>query len=182
MSFCWPRFNLYLLAAVALLLVCGCSTFHKKKKDEPLGIVRVHVESESNAVGPNKTINVPRSQPVEITILTDPVLTEEDVVSARLLDAPGGYAIQIRFEESAAWRLEQYTAINPGKHLAIFAQWSEKPEDGRWLAAPLISRRIGGGVLTFTADATHEEAEKWVAGLNLMAKKNNNGQLKEMKD
>ena len=145
--------------------------FHHKKK-EPVGILRVHMESESSAAGTTKTVQVLRAQPVEVNISVDPVLTEADVIAARLFDAPGGFAIQVNFEETAGWRLEQYTAINPGKHLVIYGHWGEKPEDGRWLAAPLVIRRISNCKLVFTPDATHEEAETLVKGLNAAAKKN----------
>lgn len=172
MSICRQRFNLYLLAAALAMLASGCSStlFHHKK--EQIGILRVHIESESSAQGQTKSITVLRSQPVLINIFTDPVLTEADVISARLLENPGGFAVEIKFDETAGWRLEEYSAINPGKHLAIFAQWSEKQADGRWLAAPLIVGRMAGASLLFTPDASHEEMQKWVDGLNATAKKN----------
>ena len=44
--------------------------------------------------------------------------------------------------------------------------------DGRWLAAPLMVRRMAGGTLVFTPDASHAEMEPWVKGLNEAAKKN----------
>ena len=43
--------------------------------------------------------------------------------------------------------------------------------DGRWLAAPIIQRRIASETLVFSPDASREETEKWVAGLSLAAKK-----------
>jgi hypothetical protein len=173
MSFYSRRFNLYLLVPLTVcLLAPGCSMFHKHKDKDPIGIVRVHIENESRTAGPSKTITVLRSQPVEVNISTDPILTEADVLAARLLNAPGGYAVEIRFDETAGWKLEQYTAINPGKHLAIFGQWGDKPEDGRWLSAPLIVHLNTSAMLTFTPDASHAEAEKWVKGLNFVAKKN----------
>lgn len=156
-----------------MLLVAGCSSmhlFHHKK--EQIGILRVHLESESSAQGATKSVSVLRSEPVAVNIAIDPILTEADVVSARLLDSPGGFAVEIKLDEMGSWRLEQFSSINPGKHLAIFAQWSEKPEDGRWLAAPMIVRRMASGTLTFTPDASHEEMEKWVKGLNETAKEN----------
>lgn len=134
--------------------------------------MRVHIESESSSAGTTKSISVERSQPVLINISVDPVLTEADVVSARLLDAPGGFAVELKFDQTAGWRLEQYSASNPGKHLAIFAQWSDKPADGRWLAAPIIVRRMANSMLVFTPDASHQEMEQWVKGLNEEAKKN----------
>jgi hypothetical protein len=68
--------------------------------------------------------------------------------------------------------LEQFTAANPGRHLAIFGQWGDKLSAGRWLAAPLISRRITKGTIIFTPDASREEALKLVTGLSNIAKKN----------
>jgi hypothetical protein len=172
MSFYWQRFNLYFLAAALVVVATGCSStlFHHKK--EQIGILRVHIESESSAQGLTKSITVLRSQPVLVNVTTDPVLTEADVLSARLLDSPGGFAVEIKLDETSGWRLEQYSAANPGKHLAIFAQWSEKQADGRWLAAPIIVRRMAGSSLLFTPDASHEEMQKWVDGLNATAKKN----------
>jgi len=167
-----PRFNLYFLPVVVCLLAAGCAgtLFHHEKKQ--VALLRIHGESETSAAGPTKTISVLRSQPVEVNITTDPILTEADVVAARLLDAPGGFAVEVKFEDMGSWRLEQYSAMNPGKHLVIFAQWGKTLADGRWLAAPLIARRMAGGTLVFTPDATHVEMEPWIKGLNEAAKKN----------
>jgi hypothetical protein len=159
------------LPLACCLLAAGCALWHKEHPT--VAVLRVHVESEGSTVGSNKNISVFRSQPVSVNIVTDPILTEMDVIGARVMDtAGGGFALEIKFEDIAGWRLEQYTAINPGKHLAIFAQWSDKQKDGRWLAAPSIAHRMAGGVLVFTPDATREEMDELVKGLNVAAKKN----------
>jgi 3-methyladenine DNA glycosylase AlkC len=72
----------------------------------------------------------------------------------------GGFIVSIQFERRATLILEQFSATNPNKHIAVAAQWGEKEKETRWLAAPLINRRITDGVLTFTADATREEADE----------------------
>jgi preprotein translocase subunit SecD len=145
-----------------------------------VALIRIHIESESSAAGPTKSITVLRSAPVTINITTDPILTEADVLAARVIDSPGGgFAIELKFQETAGWKLEQYTAINPGKHLVIFGQWSDKVADGRWLAAPYIARRMGGDTLVFSPDASHEEAEQLVKGLNALARKNAEPKSKE---
>ena len=41
--------------------------------------------------------------------------------------------------------------------------------NGRWLAAPLITHRIGDGVLAFTPDMSRAEADQFVLGLNNVA-------------
>jgi len=171
MNFYRRRFNLYFLPAALCLLVSGCAFWHSHHDFG--AVLRIHVESETTTAGSNKSISVLRSQPIVISISTDPILTESDVSGARLIDSPGGgFSVEIKFEETAGWKLEQYTAGNPGKHLAVFAQWSSKKGDGRWLAAPFISRRMAGGILTFTPDASHEEAEQLVKTLNVDAKRN----------
>ena len=103
-----------------------------------MAIVRVHVESEGSNTGSTTNVFVLRSEPVVVNVSKDPILTEADLISARMLETPrGGFSLELRFEQTASWRLEQFTAINPGKHLAVFGHWGEKPEDSHWLAAPL---------------------------------------------
>jgi preprotein translocase subunit SecD len=179
MNFCRLTFNLYLLLPVLSLAVSGCagSMFHHKK--EPTALLRVHVESESSAQGSTQSVPVLRSQPVSVNISKDPILTEVDLIRARLLNSQGGFVIELKFEETAGWRLEQYTAINPGKHLVIYAHWGDKPEDGRWLGAPQITRRVANSTITFTPDASHDEAEELVKELNAGAKKNAGGKTSD---
>jgi hypothetical protein len=170
MSFYWHRFNLYLLATFLVVLATACTSTHHKKK-EPVGILRVHIESEAANAGTTKTVQVLRNQPVDINITTDPILTEADVIAARVFATPGGFAVELRFGQTGGWTIEQFTAINPGKHFVIFGQWSDKVGDGRWLAAPIIVRRNATAMLAFTPDCTQAEAEQWVKGLNFAAKK-----------
>ena len=173
MNFYARRFNLYLLLA---LVVCGCATH--KKKEEKVGMIRVHVESAGNLPSTATTISVLRSTPVLLTIGTDPVVTEVNLITATLIETPGGFAVRVKFDESGTWMLDQATARNPGKHLAIFGQWGKTVTLGRWLAAPLINHRIADGTVTFTPDASREETEKLVEGLNYTARKENSTRLK----
>jgi hypothetical protein len=172
----WTRqFNLYLALAAALALPCGCQT-HRQK--EPVAALRVHIETNPNALGTSQTISVVRSDPVLVTIARNPILIEANIVAAKVIDSPGGFAIEIRFDENGTWLLEQYSAANPGGHFAIFGQWGEKLANGRWLAAPLITHRIADGVLSFTADCSRAEADQLVRGLNNVAAQNRKGQMK----
>jgi preprotein translocase subunit SecD len=176
MNFYARRFNLYLLLlAVGLLAATGCQT---DKKDKQLASLRIHIENRAQLVDSGKTVSVLRSSPVLVTIGPDPVLTEANVVAARLLQSEGGYAIEVKFDESGTYMLEQYTSANSGKHFVIFCQWSDKTQDSRWLAAPIITHRIPNGYLSFTPDATEAEAKQIVTGLNNMAKKIAKGKMK----
>jgi murein DD-endopeptidase MepM/ murein hydrolase activator NlpD len=140
------QFNLYLAIIAALVFTCGCQS-DKNDKDKQTAALRIHLETGPGSPDTSQTISVLRSDPVSVAIATDPILTEANVIAAKIIDAPGGFAIEIKFDESATWMLEHSSAANPGKHFAIFGQWGEKI--GRPLAgraahhAPHRRRRAG---------------------------------------
>src|SRR5208282_5798268 len=160
------RFNLF-LAIMALATLCGCQT---NKKNKEVSALRVHIEASGEKGGTTQAISVLRSDPVLITIIKEPVLTEASLVTSKVIEAHGGFAIQIQFDESSSLVLEQYSAANPGKHFVIFGQWGEKVANGRWIAAPLITHRISDGIMVFTPDMSREEADRLVLGLNNVSK------------
>lgn len=160
------RFNTNLTLATALALLCGCLTERPK---QPTSALRVHIQAHSGMLDTSKSVSVLRSDPVLVNIAQQPILTEANIIAAKLVEAPGGYAVEVHFDETGTWILEQYTAANTGGHLVIFGQWGEKLADGRWLAAPLIPHRIGNGVLAFTPDMSRPEAEQFVLGLTHVA-------------
>jgi len=100
-----------------------------------------------------------------------PFLTEGNVKDASVVDAVGGFALRIQFDHQGALLLEQYSTLNRGRRVAVFSQFGEKLSTNRWLAAPLISRRITDGQFLFTPDATREEADQIALGLNNVARK-----------
>jgi len=169
------RFNLYLALAAALALPGGCQT-HRPKG--PVSALRVHIEVKADALGASQAVSMLRSAPVLVTVAHDPFLTEANIVSAKVMDTPGGFAVEIHFNETSAWILEQYSAANPGEHFVIFGQWGDKPAEGRWLAAPLITQRTASGVLSFTPDCSRAEADRLVLGLNNVAAQMRKGQMK----
>jgi hypothetical protein len=168
------RFNTYLVLAVLLALFCGCQTEKKKEKKE-ISALRVHLQTNPGPEGSTQVVSVLRTDPVSVTIGQNPILTEANVIVARVIDTPGGFAVEIKFDESATLMLEQYSAANPGRHFVIFGQWGDKITDGRWLAAPLITHRIANGVLSFTPDLTRAQADRFVFGLNNVAKQAQGG-------
>ena len=177
MNFYRRRFNLYFLPAALLLLAAGCALL--KKTHEQTGAVRIHVENGAGATGAGQSISVIRSQPVMVNIGLQPILTEADLLAVRLRETPGGFAVELQFDNAGSWTLEQFSAANPGRHLAIFGQWGKTAADGRWLAAPLITGRIASGTLIFTPDASREEAELLVKGLGVVATNNAGTRSKE---
>ncbi|HTV41276.1 MAG TPA: hypothetical protein VMF08_11915 [Candidatus Sulfotelmatobacter sp.] len=166
------RFNLFLWLA-ALPLLAGCASFGHKK-DEALAIVRIHMavaaDTAKSQNGMEQTVSVLREDPVQITIDRQAILTEENLVAAKVIDTPEAPAIELRFDENGTWILEQYSAGNPGGHFVIFGQWGKDGKNARWLAAPLINQRINNGILSFTPDMSRSEATNFVDGLKNVAK------------
>ena len=174
------RFNIYLALFAALALLPACHSVHETKEDKVMSALRVHVESNVDPAGTSQTVSVLRTAPVSFTIIKEPILTEANILSARVLDAPAGsgFAVEIKFDEMGGLLLEQCTASNAGRHLLFFGQWGEKGTEGRWLAALLISHRIGNGVVSFTPDMSRDDAYRLVLGLNNMARITQKGLMK----
>lgn len=178
MKVCPRQFNIYFTLAAALALLGGCKTGGNEHHDKPVAVLRVHIEVADDKLGDMstvQTVSVLRDEPVQVTILKEPVLTEANVLAARVINSPGGFAIEIRFDETGGYILEQNTAANPGSHFAIFGQWGDQPTDGRWLTAQLITHRIADDVLAFTPDMSRAEADQFVQGLNEEAKEFHKG-------
>jgi preprotein translocase subunit SecD len=167
----WNRFNLYLVLALAAVAVCGCQIFGGTKAEKQLSTLRLHLEVNRDGTKANEPVPIYRQKPVMVNVEKEPFLTEADVAEAKVIDVVGGFALRIRFDHPGAALLEEYTTANLGRKIAIFSQFGEKIKDCRWLAAPVIARRITDGVLTFTPDATREECEEIALGLNHVARK-----------
>jgi hypothetical protein len=175
MKVCARRFNVFFVVTAALALLCGCQS-GKQPKD--LGALRVHIEAQTGPEGTSQSISVLRATPLAVTIASEPILTEANLIAAKIIEVPGGFAIEVQFDEISASTLEQYTADNSGRHLVIYGHWGKTPADGRWLATPIITRRIGNGILSFTPDCSRAEAEQLVFGLNNVVAQIHKGQLK----
>ncbi len=168
------RFNIYLLGLVLLATVTGCRS-PEGKRSKQLATIRVHVEVNTDSLGLSEAVPIYRANPTMVNINRSPFLNEANVAEAKVVtDTLGGFALTVRFDSMGMHLLEQATATSPGRRMAIFAEFGEKGLDHRWLAAPRIARRISNGVISFTPDATRDEAEQIAIGLNNVAIKNGN--------
>ena len=158
-------FNSYfLLLALAL---CGCETT-RSKSDKPLARLTLTVESTREAPDRGEAISVFRANPVTLNVQKSALLNETHVQEARLDDSFAGFTLVIQLTSMGGHLLEQCTARYPGRRFPIAVQFgkNDKAMQMRWLAAPMFNRRITDGILAFTPDASREEAELIVRGLN----------------
>jgi Preprotein translocase subunit SecD len=162
------RFNIYFLCAIALCF-CGCQS-PEKKREKQISRLALHIEVVPDMSEFSQSITLFRTKPVVVHIDRSAFLTEAHVAEAEIVDDMEGWALAIKFDQRGTWLLEQYTTTSPGKHIAIFSTWGLDKKEGRWLAAPVITRRISNGSLRFTPDCSREEAEEIVHGLKNLAR------------
>jgi hypothetical protein len=169
------RFNIYFLCLTLLWLASGCLS-PESQQDKQLAELRIYVEANPDTLaGMTERVPIYRASPTQVRIDRTPILKQSDVAEAKMIeDTMGGFALQIQFNPHGTLVLEQYTALSPGKHFPIYAAFGDKLSEHRWLAAPIISRRIPDGILSFTPDATREEVQQIARGLNNVAIKEGN--------
>jgi preprotein translocase subunit SecD len=157
-------YNLYLLlAATVAILVAGCQSAADRARAKEVSTLRLHLEVNPDTTGHNSPVPVFRETPMLVNVQNDSFLDEAHVELASVQDDPrGGFFIRIQFDSIATSLLNATTLANPGRRIAVASQFPGH----RWLAAPVIQRRIADGVFTFTPDASREEAERVVRGLN----------------
>ncbi|MEW6305751.1 MAG: hypothetical protein AB1705_19910 [Verrucomicrobiota bacterium] len=176
MKFRLPAINIYLCCCLAALLAAGCQSPEagkekkaaEKKGDKKLeAMVRLYQQVNPDGSGSNAPVSVYRAKPVEINVSRMPFLDETSLKRAGIVeDGFGTFAIGLEFDRRGTLILENLTAVNVNSHIAIQAVFGPKLEQVRWLAAPYLRQRITNGVVIFTPDATREEAEQLVTGLN----------------
>src|ERR1051326_5413048 len=131
------RFNIYLLV-VLVGVATACKTTEERKQSKEASTLRVFLARNSDH---GSGISVYRAAPVRFNVEHEPLLTETDLESAAVIDQPGGFAIQAQFNGHGALVLEGATVAHKSEHLAIQSFFGQT----RWLAAPVINRRISMG-------------------------------------
>lgn len=170
------RFNIYLVLALAAVLpLCTSCRSPEGQKKKLVSTFRLYMEAHRSEPRAGEPVPIYREQPVLVRVEKEPFLTEANIKSARVIDIVGGFAITVQYDKEGSWLLEQYTTSNKGRRFAVLSQWVTPPEKkfnkARWLGAPKLTTPVSDGVLTFTPDATRDEALLIVQGLNNVAKK-----------
>lgn len=114
-----------------------------------------------------------RTSPILLHVLSEPFLDERDVQGAIIIENAGGFVVKIQFDDHGVFALDNISTSNKGRRIAIMSDFGE----ARWLAAPVMARPIKDGSITFTPDATREEAARFVRGINNTVKKLKKNQL-----
>jgi hypothetical protein len=153
-------FNTYLLVLAALML--GCQSTKKKE----LSTFRIHIETNPDGSEKSGPVTIGRSDPFVVNVEKAAFITEYHVENASVIEGLGGFQIMVQLNRQGTWLLEQYSLASRERRAVIFSNFGQP----RWLAAPKLSRRISDGVLVFTPDATREEADRIVRGLNNLVK------------
>jgi hypothetical protein len=156
------RFNIIL--AMLLLITAACKSTEEKKKAKEATFLRFHIETNVDGTQHNAHVAVYRANPMMVGVERNAALDEGfmEKVEVVTVDEFGNHAIKVTFDETGTKRLDYVTSMYKGRRMVVHARWTET----RWLAAPLITKRITDGVFIFTPDASREESERIVAGLN----------------
>jgi preprotein translocase subunit SecD len=163
----FARFNIYLSLALALTMAAGSGCQTKKNKDKDMTLIELHQEVSQDGASDNESVPIFREHPIYVNVDKSAFLDTPDVIEAKVLDELGGFVIQLKFNWRGTQLLDAMTNANRKKRIAIRCIWGPS----RWLASPVISRPITDGTLTFTPDASREEADRIVKGLNEVAAK-----------
>jgi preprotein translocase subunit SecD len=164
MKFQTVQFNL-ILAAGGMLLQAGCAL----PGPDPGSVkhptqLHFHLEVNRDGTDKNHPVTVNRASPFSVNVQRDAFLTEYQIMEAAVVDdSYGGFFIRVQLNKQGTWLLEQFTTANKGKRVALFCQFDKNT---RWLAAPVMDKRIADGKFSFTPDASREEADRIVLGLN----------------
>jgi len=156
---------LLLIGWIGILGGSGCSSLGKDSKQK--AYLRIYLEASINDPAQSIVVPVYRKQPVLIRIQKEPILDERSLVHAAVVKGIGGYSIELVFDFHGKLVLQQLSNAYRGRRLVLQAIFPE----ARWLGTIRMNRPIMDGVLTFTPDATLEEAQRIVEGLNRVARK-----------
>jgi hypothetical protein len=170
-------FNIYLMVALALALICGCQSPETKRKKQ-FATFELHQEAVGMSAGRSLDVTLHRDPLIMMHVDRAPFLTEKNLRSAKVVDVIGGYALSIQFDQEGAYLLEQYTAALVGLRMAIFSQFvgptEEKLNEGHWLAGLKVQNRISNGLLVFVPNVSREEADLIALQLNNVAIRDGN--------
>ena len=163
----WFNFILIFVCAVSFV---GCQSDKadkqgKKKKDKKeYTVLELHLETGSSVSGAN-VVPVYRQKPIYLNVEPNAFLNTSSITNATVISYMGGYALQLQLDKHGTFVLDTVTTANKTRRIAVLAAFPEV----RWLAAPIIAQGNSSGVFIFTPDASREECDRIVRGINNVA-------------
>jgi preprotein translocase subunit SecD len=166
-------FNLYLfaVAALALAVVTGCRSIEDRRRDR-IHYTALLLHADAPEASPDTNhVMVVNIAGAKVPVQTRPFLTEADLDEATVVDSPGGgYSLRLKFNDHGRLVVDTFTAAHRGRQVGIFVRYGVRknkkvPLKEKWLAAPRVNRHIHDGVVLFTPNATREELDEIVRGL-----------------
>jgi hypothetical protein len=164
------RFNLFFLftLGITILLATGCRTPEERRQRKMKATLRMHLSARSGETELREAVVIAGT-----TVYVEKAffLDERSLDNASIVDSPGGgFSIRLAFNDHGRMVLESITAANPSRLIAIFTQFgADTLDQGSWLAAPRIPRRLSDGLIVFTPSVSREIAEEIVLGLENVA-------------
>lgn len=168
----WTWFNFILIFVLAVSFV-GChsdkaekqgKTKKEKKDKKEYTVLELHLETGSSVSGAN-VVPIYRQKPIYLSVEPNAFLNTSSITNATVIDYMGGYALKFQLDQHGAFVLETVTTANKTRRIAVLAAFPEV----RWLAAPIIAQGNTSGVFVFTPDASREECDRIVRGINNVA-------------
>lgn len=167
-----------ILPLLAIGLWAGCETtkVDEKKDKKEYTTFRMHLEMIKDDSGTVIPIEVLRDNPQILYVHRQAFIDERNVIEAKVIDNivevdgeqfSAGKAIGVKFDRTGKMLLENVTTGNRGRRIAIHSYFPE----GRWITAKVIMQPLRDGVIAFTPDATPEEMQRIVDGLNAVSKR-----------
>jgi hypothetical protein len=159
-------FNIILLGA-CLGLAAGCKTGLKSKlKAEDATTLSCFIEAHPGLGDRTMPVRVGRNNPVSLTVEASPYIREINVLKAEAWDTTdGGVAIRLELDRFGSRKLEIASVMHRGRRMAVMVQFPES----RWIDIVELNRKQSDGVLILYPDASPEEVDRIVKGLNLLA-------------
>lgn len=159
------------LAAVALTVAAGCKSPEQRNRNKVHYTELFFHGGAPGGLADTNRVMVVNVAGYPVAIQKQAFLTEVDLEDAEVVDSPGGgYALRLSYNDHGRLVLDTYAAANRGKQIAIFARYGvrkdkEVPLTEVWLAAPLMTRQIPDGIITFTPTVDKEELYRILDGL-----------------
>lgn len=146
---------------ILLLLstLTGCQT--TKEPNKEITAITLHIEATPDGTPFSTPVPIFRENPITVSVERTPFIDERDVANASVVEDTNGFSIALEFNAHGALMLESTTRANPGRRVAVKAEFGQT----RWLAAPLLKRPLSNGEFIFTPDASRAEADRIVRGL-----------------